>query len=82
MRRRHRRIDLVEDDGLVRLGGELVSAAQAEWNARYHMAGFDELPRSWRDRFNYAPTPEEGARPTRDLVAEAKAAARAKLLRR
>jgi hypothetical protein len=57
-----------DDDGKVVIRGHLVDVSFAEWNAQYHMEGFDELPKAARDRINYAPTPEEGALPTRDLL--------------
>jgi hypothetical protein len=44
-----------------------------EWmhqNAFDIMDGFDELPRRVRDMINYAPTPEDGARATFQIVAD------------
>jgi hypothetical protein len=68
MRRNRRRIELPPDDGAVRLGGDLVDPERAAFNARYHMAGFDDLPKWIRDKINYAETPEAGALPTCDLA--------------
>lgn len=59
-----------EDDGNVMIRGHLVPPYWAEWNAQQHMDGFDELPKKLRDQINYADTPEEGARPTKELVKE------------
>lgn len=57
-----------EDDGLVGYRGGAYSAWFVEENSRVHMDGFDGLPSKLRDAINYAPTPETGALPTRDLV--------------
>lgn len=71
IRRRRRRgppPEPLPDDGLVSYHGGLYEPGFVEFNSDVHMDGFDELPKAIRDAINYAPTPEEGARPTRMLV--------------
>lgn len=68
LRRRVRPLPPIEDDGPILIQGHIVTPEWMRWNAEQHLTGFDDLPKTLRDKINYAETPERGALPTRVLV--------------
>lgn len=53
---------------MVCIRGHLVTPEFAEYNAKYHMDGFDDLPERLRDSINYSDTTEGGAPPVKDIL--------------